>query len=58
MEKNKRVEEKALELLDTYQNQLDGRVYEIAKDEVKKTIQKKNEAEEKKEGKTEKTNKN
>ena len=55
MEKNKRVEEKALELLDTYQNQLDGRVYEIAKDEVKKTIQKKNEAEEKKEGKTEET---
>ena len=57
LEKNRRVEEKALELLDTYEDQLDGRVYEIAKDEVKKAIKEKDDAEkakeEKKEEKTE-----
>jgi hypothetical protein len=50
MEKNKRVEEKALELLDTYSNQLDGRVYDIAKSEVKKTIKKRQDEEAAKNG--------
>ena len=54
LEKNRRVEEKALELLDTYEDQLDGRVYEIAKDEVKKDIKEKDDAEKAKEEKKEK----
>jgi len=37
MDKQKKVKEKALELLDTYEDQLDPRVYELAKDEVKKS---------------------
>ena len=49
LEKNRQVEEKALELLDTYQDQLDDRVYELAKDEVKKTMKKKNDEENAKE---------
>ena len=52
LEKNRRVEEKALELLDAYEDQLDERVYEIAKDEVKNTMKQKNEAEEAKENGT------
>ena len=48
MEKNRLVEEKALELLDTYQDQLDGIVYDLAKDEVKKTVKAKQKAEEEK----------
>lgn len=52
LEKNRRVEEKALELLDAYEDQLDNRVYEIAKDEVKKTIKKKDDEELAKENKT------
>ena len=52
LEKNRRVEEKALELLDAYEDQLDERVYEIAKDEVKNTMKKKNEEEEAKENGT------
>ena len=52
LEKNRKVEEKALELLDAYEDQLDERVYEIAKDEVKNTMKQRNEAEEAKENGT------
>ena len=52
LEKNRRVEEKALELLEAYEDQLDNRVYEIAKDEVKKTIKIKDDEELAKENKT------
>ncbi len=38
LSKNQRIKERALELLDTYEEQLHPRVYEIAKDEVNKTM--------------------
>lgn len=38
LNKDQRVKERALELLDTYEDQLDPRVYKLAKKEVEKTI--------------------
>ncbi len=38
MSKNQRVKERAMELLDTYEEQLHPRVYELAKEQVDKTI--------------------
>lgn len=52
LNKDQKVKEKALELLDTYEDQLDPKVYKLAKKEVEKTIdekQKKNTPEVKKE---------
>ena len=39
--KEEKIRKKANEILDTYQDQLDPRVYQLAKDEVKKTEKKK-----------------
>ena len=36
--KDQKVKERALELLDTYEDQLDPRVYKLAKKEVEKTM--------------------
>lgn len=41
--KEEKIRQKANEILDTYQDQLDPRVYKLAKDEVKKTEKKKEE---------------
>ena len=41
LNKDQKVKEKALELLDTYENQLDPKVYKLAKKEVEKTIDEK-----------------
>ena len=38
LNKDQKVKERALELLDTYEDQLDPRVYKLAKKEVEKTI--------------------
>ena len=47
LSKNQRVKERAMELLDTYENQLHPRVYELAKQEVDKTILEREEEEKK-----------
>mgnify|MGYP004506015947 CR=1 FL=1 len=41
LNKDQKVKEKALELLDTYEDQLDPKVYKLAKKEVEKTIDEK-----------------
>lgn len=40
MSKNERIKQKASELLDTYENQLDPKVFELAKKEIEKTGEK------------------